>query len=235
VTWNDINALVLRILSRWWVVLAITVLVVGAASWRLSNTESQYRATVLMVVGPNIDMEPTEVLRVADLLNRDTLMSTYADVYSSPRVVNYAMWQVWGNTGTPVEWPGYTIRVVREPNSNVLRMIVEGPNQELTGALAEAARVEGQQVLYELFPIYSVTPLTSGPAWAEPVGLPWIRAIGISLVIGLGFGVLVALWFDSLLQYRRSVGAPQLPGTPRPPTTVEVGPAGQQVVTQRRQ
>jgi capsular polysaccharide biosynthesis protein len=235
VTWYDINALILRILARWWVVLLIAALVVGAAAWRVSGTQEQYRATVLMVVGPNIDMEPSEVLRVADLLNRDTLMATYADVYSSPRVVNGAMQQVSDETSSRVTWPEYTVRVVREPGSNVLRMIVEGPDQARVGVLADATRLQGEAVLNELFPIYSITTLTSGPAWAEPVGLPWTRAIAISLVIGMGFGILVALWFDSLLQYRQSAGSPTLPGTPRAPTTEEVGAAGQQVVTQRRQ
>lgn len=234
-TWQDLNTLALRVLSRWWIVALVTVVIIAAAAWRVASTPDQYRATTLMVVGPNIDMDPTEVLRVADLLNRDTIMATYADVMSSPRVVNAALDVAIGNDGEDIDRTQYQVRVVREPNSNVLRMIVDGPDREIVSELATSARVEGEAVLFELFPIYSISSLSVGTPQAEQVSLPWTRAMAISLLIGLVFGALVALWFDSLVQYRTSSGEPAATGVARPTTTVDVRPAGQQVISTRRQ
>lgn len=200
VTWNDVNAIILRVFRRWWIVLTILAIVVGATVWGLSENRDRYEVTTLLVVGPNIEMEPSEVLRVADLLNSSTVMSTYADVMSSPLVVAGGMVAV---DPTRSDWADYEVRVVQEPDSNVLRMIVEGPDKATTEALSAAVQSEGETFLGGLFPIYSLSPLHSGNPQAYLISLPWFRTIGIAAGIGLSLGVLLALWFDSLLQYRR--------------------------------
>lgn len=200
-TWNDVNAVILRVLRRWWIVLSILVVVVGVTFWGLSGSLDRYQTTSLMVVGPNVDLEPSEVLRVADLVGSNMVMATYADVMSSPKVVAGGMVNV---APEKSDWADYEVRVVQEPDSNVLRMIVEGPDAALTEALAAAVQVEGQATLGELFPIYTITSLDASAPQAYVISLPWARTIGIAVGIGLGLGVLLALWFDSLLLYRRN-------------------------------
>lgn len=204
-TWNDVNAVILRVLRRWWIVVSVVLVVVGATFWGLSDSLDRYETTTLMVVGPNVDMDPSEVLRVADLLSRNTVMATYADVMSSPRVVANGMLAV---DPARSEWSSYEVRVVQEPDSNVLRMIVGGSDPATTEALTTAVQTEGQTILGELFPIYSISPLDAGEPRAVLISPPWVRTLGIAVAIGIGLGVLLALWFDSLAQYRRgSLGA----------------------------
>lgn len=200
-TWNDVNAVILRVLWRWWIVLGVVIIVAGAAFFGLSSGSDRYESTSLMVVGPNTDMDPSEVLRVADLLNRNMVMSTYADVMSSPKVVASGMVDTDPERS---DWSQFEVRVVQEPDSNVLRMIVEGPDQETTAGLAANVMSNGQATMGDLFPIYSITPLDAGAPQAYAISLPWMRTMGIAVVIGLGLGVLLALWFDSLLQYRQN-------------------------------
>ena len=199
-TWNDINAIIQRVLRRWWIVVSVLVIVVGATFFGLADSRDRYETTTLLVVGPNIDLEPSEVLRVADLLESNMVMATYSDVLASPRVVASGMIAV---DPTYSDWNLYEVRVVQEPESNVMRMIVEGPDAEKTEGLAVAVQTEGQATLGELFPIYSISSLSAGAPEAQLVSLPWVRTIGIAIVIGLGLGVLLALWLDSLLAYRR--------------------------------
>jgi capsular polysaccharide biosynthesis protein len=201
VTWNDVNAIVLRILRRWWLVAGVLVLVVGASFWGLSGSLNRYETTTLMVVGPNPDLEPSEVLRVADLVGRNMTMSTYADVMASPKVVATGMV---ATDPTRSDWADYEVRVVQEPDSNVLRMIVRGPDAEMTATLTAEVQASGKATLAELFPIYAVSSLNAGEPQAYLVSLPWVRTIGIAVVIGLGLGVLLALWFDSLMAFRRN-------------------------------
>ena len=199
-TWNDVNAVILRVLRRWWFVLSVVLVVLGASYWGLSGKLDQYETTTLMVVGPNVEMDPSEVLRVADLLSRNTVMATYADVMSSPRVVANGMVAV---DPTRSEWSAYEVRVIQEPDSNVLRMIVSGSDPATTEALTAAVQTEGQAILGELFPIYSISPLDAGEPHAVLISPPWARTLGIAVGIGAGLGVLLALWFDSLMQYRQ--------------------------------
>jgi capsular polysaccharide biosynthesis protein len=201
VTWTDVNAVILRVLRRWWMVLAVVAIVVGATFWGLSSSLDRYQTTTLMVVGPNVDLEPTEVLRVADLLGSNMVMATYADVMASPKVVASGMVEVDPERD---DWSDYEVRVVQEPDSNVLRMIVEGPDAATTAGLAAAVQANGQATLSELFQIYSITSLDAGEPQAYLISLPWMRTLGIAVVIGLGLGTLLALWFDSLLQYRQN-------------------------------
>lgn len=203
-TWNDVNAIVLRILRRWWIIVSVLVIVVGASFLGLSDSLDRYETTTLMVVGPNTDMEASEVLRVADLVGRNVVMATYADVMASPKVVAAGMV---ASDPTRSDWSAYEVRVVQEPDSNVLRMIVEGSDADLTAALTANVQSEGAATLAELFPIYSITPLNAGEPQAYLISLPWMRTIGIAVGIGLGLGVLLALWLDSLLAFRRSAYA----------------------------
>lgn len=187
-----------------------------------------------MVLSPNKDLQQSDALRVADLLNRDTMMSTYVDVLSSPRVVGSAMVTAGeATTGSPL-WPGFEVRVYREPGSNVLRLIAEGPDKLATETLAEHTRLIGESTLIEMYPMLSITPLANGWPQAESAGMSLFRVVGIGLFVGLGFGLLIALWFDSLLEYRSRSASVAAPAVSRPPKTVEIGPAGQQVVTSRR-
>jgi capsular polysaccharide biosynthesis protein len=204
VTWNDVNAVILRVLRRWWIVLSVLVVVLGATYFGLSDGRDQYETTTMMVVGPEVGMDASEVLRVADLLSRSTVMSTYADVMSSPRVVANGMVAVDPERS---DWSDYSVRVVQEPDSNVLRMIVSGSDPATTEALTAAVQSEGQTILGELFPIFSISPLDAGQPHAYLISPPWARTMGIAVGVGLGLGVLLALWFDSLMQYRKgSVG-----------------------------
>jgi capsular polysaccharide biosynthesis protein len=223
VTWNDVNAIVLRVLRRWWVVVSVLVLVVGASFWGLSGSLDRYETTTLMVVGPNANLEPSEVLRVADLVGRNMTMSTYADVMSSPKVVAAGMVATDPNRS---DWADFEVRVVQEPDSNVLRMIVTGTDAQTTATLTAQVQASGQATLAELFPIYSISSLDAGAPQAYLISLPWMRTIGIAVVIGLGLGVLLALWLDSLLLFRQnSIAAAGRSGVPSQVSSVDPQPA----------
>lgn len=203
-TWNDINTLVYRLAHRWWIVALIVALVLAGAIWRVAAAEDTYRTTTLIVVSPNPDLEPSEILRAHDLLSNDMVMGTYADVLTSPLVVNDAMQSVSPSTG---RWTGYDVSVVTEPDSNVMRLTVEGPDKDAVEALTKAVRDQGNVVMTRLFSIFVIESLSSAEPNAEHVSLPWTTALAFALILGLGLGTLVAVWFDSLMQYRGNAAA----------------------------
>lgn len=215
-SWNDVNALVFRLLKRWWIVLGITAIVVAGAGWRVSDTPEQYRTTTMIVVSPNPDLEPSEILRAHDLLSNEMVMGTYSDVLASPRVVNEAMQASSPTTG---RWTGYEVSVVAEPDSNVMRLTVEGPDRDAVESLTKNVRDQGGLVLTQLFSIFVIESLSSAEPVAELVSLPLTKALVFALVLGLGLGSLIAVWFDSLVQYRNAT--PAIAGLPRGATNVD--------------
>lgn len=233
-TWNDINVLALRILTRWWIVVIVTGLVVTVAGWRAVDSSEKYRATELMVLGPAPGSEQSDAFRVADLLNRESVMATIVDVMSSPMVIGSAMVTAGEVTTGSILWPGYEVWVTREPGSSVMRVTAEGPDEHAVVTLAEHTRMIGESTVAGLYPGVTMTSLSAGSPQAEKSGISLVRVVGIGLFVGLGFGLLIALWFDSLLEYRRRSSSLAAPTAVRSPTTVDIGPAGKQVVTSRR-
>lgn len=203
-TWNDVNALVLRLLARWWIVAIAILLGVGFAVWTTSSTADSYRTTTLLLISANRELEPSEQLRATDLLSNDMVMGTYADVLASPRVVREAMAAV---SASADDWDGYEVRVVGEPDSNVLRMTVEGPNADAVEQLTTSVLVTGQQILGQAYAVFEIEPLSTGEPVAELVSLPWARTLVLGAVGGFAIGALVAVWVDSLIRYRRSAAA----------------------------
>lgn len=231
-SWNDLNALFFRLLRRWWIVAGITIVVLALAGARVSSSPDRYRTTTMLLIGPNVEMEASEVLRAADLVSRGTVAATFADVLASPLVVNPAMSSV---TSDFSQWSRYDVRVVNEPDSSVLRLIVEGPTSDDVRALTNAIRAQSSVAMSQLLPIYTISPLYTSEASPELVSLPWVRALGLALVVGLTLGSLVALWYDSLLQYRRS--SQEVPSSSRtvPVTAADRRTAGTHVAPVQQQ
>jgi capsular polysaccharide biosynthesis protein len=109
---------------------------------------------------------------------------------------------------TTGRWTGYEVSVTSEPDSNVMRLVVDGPNEEAVEALTRSVRDEGSVVLDQLFSIFVIESLSSADPSAELVSLPWTRIVAFAVILGLGLGALIAVWFDSLMLYRQSSRSP---------------------------
>jgi capsular polysaccharide biosynthesis protein len=199
--WNDTNSLVIRVLRRWWVLLLVVPLVVGLASWHTLTTTDRFRTTILLAVGPDTSLPPADITRAADVLGNETMMPTFADIVSSPRVTEQAK----ADIQLPLErYDRYDVRVTVEPDSSVLRVAVEGPGEQTTQRLAQALPRAAEPVVLEAYPVFRLHSLEAGGGSTAIVSLSWVRTLLLACAIGLGVGILAALWVDSLIEYRRN-------------------------------
>jgi capsular polysaccharide biosynthesis protein len=197
---EDANALVFRLLRRWWMVALVALAVIAAASLWIADTPPRYRATSLLAVGPNIGLEQSALLHVSDLLNNPTVIATYADVLGSPLVVDQAK----GIAEIPQsDLADYTAQVTSEPDSAVLRITVEGSDRTLVERFSDGMKTSSQKVSNEQYPIYTLNSLESGTAGAVEVNLSWLRTLVLAGAVGVGLGILAALWLDAALALRR--------------------------------
>ncbi len=214
---KDINSVLTRVM-RHWIVVVLTFLVVinivawqqvpGPSKWqtlmciagcssddcaaRLANGV-RYSSSAQLVVVPSPKLELTDVPRVVTLLNNNTVIGTCVDVLESPVVVNSAMEQI----GVPAgERQTYTVRIFQQPESNVLTLTIEGPNEAVTEQISGAMQTKGREFLGRLFPLYTLDTLEANPRGATVVPSNWQLRIVLAAVVGLGLGIFLALWYD---------------------------------------
>lgn len=204
----DLRSLPSRAARMSWIIVALTLITTGVAAWRVNVQPVRYEATVLQVVGPSPSLAGADLLRVTESLNNRTLAPTFADMLASTRVVNAAL----DRAQVPADRrASYRVQASEEPDSQVIRVIVQGPDRRLVGQIARQVQAAGQELLRETFPQYQLGTLES-PAEpsAERVGLaPQLVLIGAAIV-GLALGVIAAWWADSWMLARSGRAAEPL-------------------------
>ena len=172
-----------RVILRDWKRVVLTTIAVTAIAWSLAAMQPRrYRASVLASVIPIANLlEPNELLRSVEVLERRTVVATVAALAATPVT----------RTRAAVA-SGYRVEAVVQPNTNLFRVDVEGSDP--TTAATIANRLPGvldlqTRGLYKYYSVALVSP-------AVPPDAPFLprtsRAIAAGLVIGLFLGLLAA-------------------------------------------
>lgn len=191
---TDVYARALR--SRWWIVAAVVVASLAAAQFFTARVTPVYRATASSTVTPAPALtETTELLRTLETLERRTVMATFAHLAGS-RETRLDAAAVAGLGAADLEL--YRISASVVPNTNVIRMTVEGPDPTSSSALANAvahatARKAGQ--LYRLFALQPLDPSIPAGRAVHPNGK---RNLAVAGVLGLFLGVALAIGVEAI-------------------------------------
>lgn len=199
----EASSLVVKVLRRWWVVALVLIIVMGLAGWQIASSAKNYRATSEIVISPDPTLSQSAFLGTMNLLNNRTVSGTLADAIGSSAVTGPAYNDL-GLSGGGVN--GYTVRAVNEPDSNAIRLLVEGPGREEARRLAVAVQGRAQAYVSQHYPNIVLNSLEAGDPTITTTNLPVVRSLAIAGVVGLGLGVLLALWSDALLVYRHGRG-----------------------------
>ena len=157
----------LRILRRWWWVPASMLAVsVAAGLWWTSRQPHVYRASAMLAVIPNSSVQgDADVLRSLDALERRTLLATFA------RLPGTRQSRGAGATALqrdPRDLDGYQIGASVLPNTNIIRIDVDGPDPGLAARMANAAGEVAATEARALYRIYTMRPIAD----AEPATAP---------------------------------------------------------------
>ncbi|MGZ5431373.1 MAG: hypothetical protein ACXW5U_00305 [Thermoanaerobaculia bacterium] len=177
--------LVLRALLRKSLVIALVTVNTTALAWLWTLIEpKRYRATAIAAVSPVVETIPDgEQIRSVQALDQRTIVATAAALVSTPAITKAAVAR--GEIG-------YELRAVVLPNTNLLRIEVEGADADRAATIANRVpALLGTQTraLFRYYGASVVSPAVGGELFFPRTD----RTIAAGFVIGVFLGVLL-IW-----------------------------------------
>lgn len=161
------NESFLRVLiQRWWVP-AITLLVALAAGvWWTSREPRIYRASAMLAVVPNSSIGDGEILRSLDSLERRTILATFARLPATRETRMAVAEHLQRNVA---ELTTFQLGASVLPNTNIIRIDVDGPDPQLAAQMANAAGERLGAEARSLYRIYTMRPIAAAEASRRPI------------------------------------------------------------------
>jgi uncharacterized protein involved in exopolysaccharide biosynthesis len=184
-----------RAVVRQWRVAALVAAAITLLAWLAAAVQpKRYRATSIGAVTPiSENLSPTDILRGVDSLDRRVIVASLAALAAAP--VTQRLTQAGSD---------YTIAGAVMPNTNLVRIEVEGTNARRTAEIANRVpSVLGAQAR-AMYRMYGVTLISEATAPEKPA-LPRVgRALAAGLVLGVLLGIATAWILDRSDNRRRS-------------------------------
>lgn len=186
---------------RWWIVLLAVAIALAAAAWATSRQEPVYRASTTMAVIPNSQVAGTEdVLRSLDTLERRTVVATFARIPATAETREAAARQL-GIDGR--ELRGYRLQASVLPNTNIIKLDVEGPDRQRVARVANTAAEVTRMEAGRMYRIYTMHTLEKATPARRPVSPDPARNLLVSGLLGLFLGAGGAVLIERLGSARR--------------------------------
>lgn len=188
---------VLLALRTRWPVIVLATVVAALAAWLVGTMQpKRYRASAFAAIVPLAEKLGTEdQIRATQALDQRTIVATVASLASMPVVTGAAI---------PAADKGYDLRAVVLPNTNVLRIEVDGASPSRAAAIANAVPALLSARTGALFGLYGVKVVS--PAGNADLIFPRMERI---LAAGLVIGAIVGLTLAWLLTAMRRAPAPK--------------------------
>ncbi|MEO8380452.1 MAG: hypothetical protein ABI779_12375, partial [Acidobacteriota bacterium] len=159
---------------------------------------NRYRVSAVAAIVPSVQAlsEPADRLRALQALDQRTIVASVAAFTGMPMITDGAR---------AANESGYVLRGVVLPNTNLLRIDVDGPDAARAAAIANRVPPllrEHTRAVFGLYDVAMVSPASSAELIFPRMG----RIVAAGLILGLMIGLTVA-WILTVM--RR--GAPALP------------------------
>lgn len=176
---------------RWWLPAAAAALALATAAALTAMQPPVYRASATFVVAPSERVKETaDLLRSLETLERRSVIATFARLPGTPDARDGVAAELRVNPG---RLAGYQIRASVLPNTNIIRIDVDGGDADLVARAANAAgRIAAEQAA-KLYPIYTMRPLARAAPPRRPIFPDRRRNYGVALLLGLFVGVVAAV------------------------------------------
>ncbi|MCF6278030.1 MAG: diguanylate cyclase [Anaerolineales bacterium] len=182
-----------RTLRRGWWIILLTMLVALNASLLFSYlTPPVYEATARFVLSPNAGVYDSswDVVSSLDTLDRRSIINTYKELLSSSSIYEKSL--TVQNMGEAASLDDYSITATVIPDTNILKLTVDGPEPERVLAVAEAVSAQALVFINNLYPVYNFSVLDKPELQAEPIYPLPAQNAGLALLIGGIVGVSLA-------------------------------------------
>ena len=181
-----------RTLQRgWWI---IVLLMVAAANFSLLIsylTPPVYETSSRFVVSPNASVYSNswDIVSSLDTLDRRSIINTYKELLASPAV--YATSPGIQHLNPEELETKYNIVVVVVPDTNILKLTVDGPDPNAVVDIARAIGSEALDYINKLYPVYNFSVLDQPELPTSPIRPEPVKNAALALVVGaiLGTGL----------------------------------------------
>ena len=181
--------------AGWWLIALALAAALGAAAVFTSREQPVYRASATVVVAPNETVEAVgDVLRSLETLERRSVIATFARIPSTAQ----ARAAIGQRLGRPGQLEGYRIEAAVLPNTNILKIDVEGPEAGTTAAAANAAAELIHDEVRSLYRIYTTRTLSAAAPPSRPIHPDPRRNYVVAGLLGLLAGLVAALAVERL-------------------------------------
>jgi capsular polysaccharide biosynthesis protein len=167
-----------------WAVAAIVLAAsIGAAAALTARETPLYRSSALVAVYPNSEVEGAEdILRSLDTLERRTIIATLARLASTSETAQQAAEQAQMDAR---DIGRFRLNASVLPNTNLLRIEVEGPDANGVASFANAAAAVLSAEARSLYRIYALRVVGSASPASRPFSPDRRRHFFVAVVVGV--------------------------------------------------
>jgi capsular polysaccharide biosynthesis protein len=169
-------------LKRNWKLVILPAIATMLIAWMIAALQpKRYRASAVAAVTPvRQGLEPNELLRSVEALDRRTVVATVAALATTPLTTSKAL--AAGNEG-------FSISTSVLPNTNLFRVDVEGGDPAAAADVANRVPPLLSAQTRAMFDVYGVTMVSAASPPTEPFAPRAGRAAAAGLVAGLIIGL----------------------------------------------
>jgi len=186
-----------QMLQRGWWLILLTTLVAITTSLTVSYLSvPQYQAKARFIITPNASLTTgQEVISGMNSLNNRTLVTTYAEVMNSERIINDSLLSL-GLDSSILE--DYTYLAVVLPDTTVLEINVTGPVPDVAMTLANTIGTVTIEYMRSVNRIYDLNFLDIATIPEIPVSPQPLRDLALALALGLVSGSILAVLSEQI-------------------------------------
>lgn len=187
----NFSTLIQTLKRGWWVIALVTLSALNTALVMFFFATPMYESSASFVISPtDAVVNNGDLIYSIDTLSRRSVVATYTEIFNSRNVTQAAAEEV---GATSDQLAGYDISAVLLPETNVIQLIVKGPDAVLTARLANAIGAHAVTFVSDLTRIYDIKVLDPAVPPSAPYSPKLARDIGFATAVGLLVGVVLAV------------------------------------------
>lgn len=185
-----------RALRRGWPLIVIALAVALVTAFVLTQQQPRrYRSSSMLVVTPAAGVTARELIDSIESLERRTVVATFARLATTD-VLRDAVASQLGIT--PDRARLFRVDAAVVPNTNMIRIDVEGPDAAMTASFANGTALATAREAQSLYRVYAMRLVNRAVAASRPSHPDPKRNLLVAALAGLALGVAAALALDRL-------------------------------------
>jgi len=194
----EINIYLKTIQRGWWIIVMVMFTAMNVSLLVSYFTPPVYETSSRFVVSPNAEVYTNswDIVDSLDTLDRRSIINTYKELLTSSAA--YTSSPEIQKLDPVLLEDQYAISVVVVPDTNILKLSVEGPDPDIVVQISNAIGTEALDYVNRLYPVYNFSVLEKPKIPTTPIRPEPVKNAGLALLIGAVLGVGLAFSREQL-------------------------------------